>query len=65
MMPLWWRDSALDGAVLALPLHAWMAGAPHRFAALRRALSNTPADTFWQAPPRDVAATWRARMKDE
>jgi hypothetical protein len=55
----WWRDRALPGSVLVLPLHAWVAGAAHRAPSLGRALAATPADTFWQASPAAVAAAWR------
>lgn len=57
----WWRERALPGSVLALPLHAWVAGAAHRAPPLRRALAVTPADAFWQATPGAIAQAWRRR----
>ena len=57
----WWGERALPGSVLALPLHAWVAGAAHRTPPLRRALAALPADRFWQAAPSEIAAVWRTR----
>ncbi len=57
----WWRERAMPGSVLALPLHAWVAGAAHRAPPLRRALAVTPADVFWQATPGAIAQAWRRR----
>ncbi len=56
----WWQERALPGSVCALPLHAWVAGAAHRTAALRRALEAHSAEHFWQAGPSAIAAQWRA-----
>ena len=47
------------GRVLALPLHAWISGAPHRFTPLERALKAFDASHFWQAGPQDIASAWR------
>ena len=55
----WWQESALPGSVLALPLHAWVAGAAHRTAALRHVLEAHAAQQFWQAGPAAIAAQWR------
>ena len=55
----YWRDNARQGSVFVLPLHAWVAGAAHRFPNLCRALSDHPADSFWQARPVDIADHWR------
>jgi hypothetical protein len=55
-----WRERPLPGGVLALPLHAWVAGAAHRAPALRRALDAKDAGGFWHAPPAAVAAHWVA-----
>jgi allantoinase len=55
-----WVSQAHPGAVFVLPLHAWVAGAAHRAAALRRALSTIDAHMFWQAPPSAIARHWRA-----
>jgi peptidoglycan/xylan/chitin deacetylase (PgdA/CDA1 family) len=55
-----WRERPLPGGVLALPLHAWVAGAAHRAPALRRALDASDARGFWHAAPSEIAAHWRA-----
>lgn len=60
----WWRERALPGSVFALPLHAWVAGAAHRAAALRRALETHDAAQFWQAGPNAIAAQWRSQSAD-
>lgn len=46
--------------IRALPLHAWVPGAAHRAAALRRALQPSSAQAFWQAPPSIIARACRA-----
>ena len=56
----WWQERALPGSVFALPLHAWVAGAAHRAAALRRVLQAHAADRFWRAGPAAIAAQWRS-----
>jgi peptidoglycan/xylan/chitin deacetylase (PgdA/CDA1 family) len=58
----WWEERALVGSVLALPLHAWVAGAAHRAAPLRRAFSSGAAERFWQAGPAEIAARWRTTV---
>lgn len=50
---------AHPGSVLALPLHAWIAGAPHRFTNLRKCLQQVDAKAFWQAGPSDIEHAWR------
>lgn len=60
----WWRERALPGSVFALPLHAWVAGAAHRTAALRRVLESHDAAQFWQAGPEAIAARWRSQSAD-
>lgn len=57
----WWETRALPGSVLALPLHAWVAGVPHRAAALRRVLAAHDAQAFWQVMPSALAAAWDAQ----
>jgi hypothetical protein len=54
-----WSSSAATGSVFILPLHAWVAGAAHRAAALRRALQSCEARTFWQACPSVISRCWR------
>jgi len=54
-----WRSSAATGTVFILPLHAWVAGAAHRSAALRRALETCEAQAFWQACPSVISRCWR------
>ncbi len=56
----YWQAHGLPGSVLALPLHAWISGAPHRHTNLRQALGEFPADSFWQAGPAQIAEAWRA-----
>lgn len=55
----WWRTDARVGAVFVLPLHAATAGVPWRTQLLARALAGCDADTFWQASPAAIAASWR------
>ena len=61
----YWRDDAATGSVFVLPLHAWVAGAANRFANLRRALADHPAEAFWQAHPHAIAQRWRASNAGE
>ncbi len=58
----YWEENARPGTVLALPLHAWISGAPHRFTNLQRALQGIDAGGFWQAGPHQIDAAWRARQ---
>lgn len=55
-----WQHDAAPGSVFILPLHAWVAGAAHRAAALRGALQTSSAQAFWQAPPSFIARACRA-----
>ena len=54
-----WPDMARPGSVLALPLHAWISGVPHRFTLLREAMLALDHSRFWQASPTQIAAHWR------
>jgi hypothetical protein len=56
----WWQSDALVGSVLALPLHAAMAGVPWRTRILARALGDCDAGAFWQASAAAIAGRWRA-----
>lgn len=56
-----WAENAYPGSVLALPLHAWISGVPHRFTNLRKALGSIEPATFWQATPGEIETAWRAR----
>lgn len=60
----YWRNNAWPGSVFILPLHAWVAGAAHRFPSLCRALDRHPANAFWQAGPAEIAAAWTASSKE-
>lgn len=55
----YWQHEAAPGSVLILPMHAWVAGAAHRAAALRRAFQTSSAQAFWQAPPSFIARACR------
>lgn len=48
------------GRMLALNLHPWMVGQPHRIGALERALAHIMAsDAVWSASPSSIRAAWR------
>lgn len=55
----YWAAQPAPGRVLALPLHAWISGAPHRFTNLEKVLTGFDARTFWQAGPAQIARAWR------
>jgi hypothetical protein len=57
----YWKDQALTGSVLVLPLHAWISGAPHRFTNLKQTLTTFDAQSFWQATPLEIEAVWRKK----
>ena len=57
----YWKDQALTGSVLVLPLHAWISGAPHRFTNLRQTLTAFDTQSFWQATPLEIEAVWRKK----
>jgi allantoinase len=61
----YWARSGRAGTVLALPLHAWIGGAAHRFASLHRVLQHAEAGAFWQASPHAIAQAWRAAQASE
>jgi len=49
------------GRMLALNIHPWMLGQPHRIGALERALDHVMAQgEVWSASPSDIRAAWRA-----
>lgn len=58
----YWSEQARAGTVLALPLHAWISGAAHRFTNLRHALQSIDAQSFWQAGPRQIDSIWRTQQ---
>ncbi|MFK8014444.1 MAG: polysaccharide deacetylase family protein [Gammaproteobacteria bacterium] len=50
-----------DGRLLALNIHPWMLGQPHRIGALERVLEHiTGTGKAWNAGPADIVAAWRA-----
>ena len=55
----YWSRAAKPGTVLALPLHAWISGAAHRFTNLKHTLERIDAHDFWQAGPQQLASIWR------
>lgn len=49
------------GRLLALNIHPWMLGQPHRIAALERVLDHVMAyGEVWSAAPGEILAAWRA-----
>lgn len=59
----YWKDHGLSGSVLALPLHAWISGAPHRFTNLSKIITAFDAQSFWQATPREIESAWRVQRE--
>ena len=55
-----WPEMASPGSIMALPLHAWISGVPHRFTQLRDAMLKADPNRFWQASPSEIASQWRA-----
>jgi len=58
-----WPETASPGSIMALPLHAWISGTPHRFTQLREAILRVDPHRFWQAYPSEIASQWRADNK--
>jgi len=58
-----WPEMASPGSIMALPLHAWISGVPHRFSQFREAMLRADPDRFWQASPSEIASQWRADNK--
>lgn len=51
------------GRMLALNIHPWLMGQPHRIGELERALDHIlGSDAVWSAHPRDIRAAWLAQQ---
>lgn len=72
-----WADQVIDacdfliaeaeasggGRLLALNIHPWMLGQPHRIGQLERALAHIAATgKAWSAAPGDIVASWRSQQ---
>jgi len=55
----YWAEYARPGTVIAMPLHAWISGAPHRFANFQDAMRAFDPSVFWQANPKRIEAALR------
>lgn len=54
-------ESTGGGRLLALNIHPWMLGQPHRIRALERVLQHiTNTGKVWSAAPGEILAAWRA-----
>ena len=52
------------GRILALNIHPWMLGQPHRIAYLEQALDYITAQAgVWSAPPHAILDSWRSQQK--
>ncbi len=60
---LYREASADDGRIMAITVHPWIIGQPHRIKALERALAHMLAkDDVWPATGADILAAWRAQQ---
>lgn len=54
------------GRMLALNIHPWVLGQPHRIAALEQVLEHITARSgVWSAPPAQILAAWQAQQQND
>ena len=60
---LYGEASAEDGRIMALTLHPWIIGQPHRVKALEKALAHMmEKEGVWPATAAEILAAWRGQQ---